>query len=308
MSDHETIVYRLAQILIKLNHGERVEPKELAEEFSVNLRTIQRDLNQRFAYLPLIKEDGRYRLEDYALGKLNTLDVQRFASMAGINGLFPSLNDDFLRDIFDDHTSAALLVRGHNYEDISGRKSDFRILESAINEHLCVRFNYASIGGAENSRVVEPYLLLNQKGIWYLAAVDRGKLKTFAFSRLFAPVALDSRFTPAPAIMEQLKHEEGIWLSEKPLEVVLKIAPAVAGYFKRRNLIANQVVEKELEDGGLIISAKVGHINQILPIVRYWIPHIRVVNPDGLQHQLESELEAYLNTLGATNPSATRCR
>ena len=62
MADHETIVYRLAQILIKLNQGERVEPKELAEEFGVNLRTIQRDLNQRFAYLPLIKEEGRYRL------------------------------------------------------------------------------------------------------------------------------------------------------------------------------------------------------------------------------------------------------
>jgi predicted DNA-binding transcriptional regulator YafY len=299
MADHETIVYRLAQILIKLNHGERVEPKELAEEFGVNLRTIQRDINQRFAYLPLIKEEGRYRLEDYALGKLNTRDVQRFASLAGVHGLFPSLNDDFLRDIFDDHTSAAILVRGHNYEDVSGRKSDFKLLELAINEHFCIRFNYASAGGAETLRVVEPYLLLNQKGIWYLAAVDRGKLKTFAFSRLFAPVVLDSRFTPSPAIQEQLKREEGIWLSEKPLEVVLKIAPAVAGYFKRRNLIANQVIEKELEDGGLIISTKVGHINQVLPIVRYWIPHIRIVNPDSLHHQLERELEAYLNALDA---------
>lgn len=306
MVDHETIVYRLAQILIKLNHGERVEPKELAEEFGVNLRTIQRDLNQRFAYLPLIKEEGRYRLEDYALGKLNTRDVQRFASLAGIHGLFPSLNDDFLRDIFDDHTSAALLVRGHNYEDVSGRKADFKLLEQAINEHCCIRFNYASVGGAETSRVVEPYLLLNQKGIWYLAAVDRGKLKTFAFSRLIAPVLFDNRFTPSQAIQEQLKREEGIWLSEKPLEVVLKIAPAVAGYFKRRNLIANQVIEKELEDGGLIISTKVGHINQVLPIVRYWIPHIRIVNPDSLHHQLERELEAYLNALGASNPSATR--
>ena len=88
---------------------------------------------------------------------------------------------------------------------------------------------------------------------------------------------------------------------------MLKIAPAVAGYFKRRNLIANQVIEKELEDGGLIISAKVGHINQVLPIVRYWIPHIRIVNPDSLHHQLERELETYLNALGASKPSATRC-
>ena len=308
MVDHETIVYRLAQILIKLNQGEKIEPKDLAKEFGVNLRTIQRDLNQRFGYLPIIKEDGRYRLGDYALGKLSTKDVQRFASLAGIHGLFPSLTDDFLRDIFDDYTSAAMLVRGHHYEDISGRQVDFRLLERAINEHLCIRFNYASATSQESQRVAEPYLLLNQKGIWYLAATDDGKLKTFAFSRLNAPVVLESGFTPDPAIKDQLKHEEGIWLSEKPLEVVLKIAPAVAGYFKRRNLIANQIIEKELEDGGLIISARVGHLNQVMPIVRYWIPHIRIVNPDSLQQLLEHELAAYVHKSGNSSVASSTPR
>jgi len=91
-----------------------------------------------------------------------------------------------------------------------------------------------------------------------------------------------------------LNLEDGIWFSEKPVEIVLKIAPAVAGYFKRRNLIANQIIEKELDDGGLIVSTRVGHVNQVLPIVRYWIPHIRIVNPDSLQRQLERELEAFL--------------
>ena len=40
--------------------------------------------------------------------------------------------------------------------------------------------------------------------------------------------------------------------------------------FKRRKLIANQVIEQELSDGSLMISTTVGHANQILPIVRYW--------------------------------------
>jgi hypothetical protein len=42
----------------------------------------------------------------------------------------------------------------------------------------------------------------------------------------------------------------------------------VADYFKRRKLVANQVIVKELEDGGLLVSSKVAHINQILPTVR----------------------------------------
>ena len=111
-NNHDTLVYRLAQMLVKLNQGERLDPSVLADEFGVNLRTIQRDLNARFAYLPLQKTDGRYHLDPTFLGKLSTKDIERFAGLAGICGLFPSLNDDFLRDIFDTRVQATLLVKG----------------------------------------------------------------------------------------------------------------------------------------------------------------------------------------------------
>ena len=79
---HDTLVYRLAQMLVKLNQGERLDPQALAEEFGVALRTIQRDLNERFAYLPLEKIEGRYRLDPAFLGKLSTKDIERFASLS----------------------------------------------------------------------------------------------------------------------------------------------------------------------------------------------------------------------------------
>jgi len=44
----------------------------------------------------------------------------------------------------------------------------------------------------------------------------------------------------------------------------------------------------------LIISARVGHANQIMPIVRYWIPHIRIISPEVLQGEMEQELAGYL--------------
>ena len=67
-----------------------------------------------------------------------------------------------------------------------------------------------------------------------------------------------------------------------------------APYFRRRKLIANQVIDKELADGGLIVSAKVGHANQVLPIVRYWIPHLRIVAPKALVEQFENGLREFL--------------
>lgn len=292
--NHDTLVYRLAQILVKLNQGEKLDPQELAAEFGVNLRTIQRDLNVRFAYLPLEKIEGHYRLEPSFLGKLNTRDIERFASLAGIRGLFPSLSDDFLRDIFDSRLQAAMLVKGQHYEDITGKEPLFRQLEQAIVARHHVSFDYNKGDAKKRHDMVSPFKLLNHKGIWYLACRDEKKLKTFAFTKIDRLQVLESQFENDPAIDKALIEDDGIWLGVENKEIVMKIAKEVAGYFKRRKLIANQVIEKELEDGGLIVSAKVGHPNQVLPIVRYWIPHIRIIAPEGLQFKFENDLALYI--------------
>ena len=292
--NHDTLVYRLAQMLVKLNQGEKLNPQALADEFGVNLRTIQRDLNVRFAYLPLQKTDGYYHLDPTFLGKLSTKDVDRFAGLAGVRGLFPSLSDDFLRDIFDARIQAAVMVKGHNYENLAGKEATFRSLEQAIVGHQHIAFDYQKDAGLKWYSGVAPFKLINHKGIWYLAARDDEKLKAFSFAKIENLHVLESRFPADPNIDKQLAEEDGIWLNDDKKEIVLKIDQEVAGYFKRRKLIANQVIEKELEDGGLIISAKVGHPNQVVPIVRYWIPHIRIISPEGLQAEMEKELTEYL--------------
>jgi predicted DNA-binding transcriptional regulator YafY len=292
--NHDTLVYRLAQILVKLNLGERLDPLALADEFGVNRRTIQRDLNVRFAYLPLQKSDGRYHLDPAFLGKLSARDIERFASLAGVRGLFPSLSDDFLGDIFDSRMQSALLVKGHNYEDLAGREDVFRQLERAIVGRCHVSFDYVKDEGRKSYTAVAPLKLMNHKGIWYLVARDGDRLKTFSFVRIERVSQLDTRFAPDPEVDKRLNEEDGIWLGEEKKEIVLKVAREVAGYFKRRKLIANQVIVKELEDGGLIVSARFGHTNQVLPIVRYWIPHIRIISPEGLQTEMEQDLRSYL--------------
>ena len=291
---HDTLVYRLAQMLVKLNQGEKLEPRTLAEEFGVNMRTIQRDLNQRFAYLPLEKIDGRYQLDPTFLGKISIKDIQRFASLAGVKGLFPSLANDFLRDIFDSRLQSALLVKGHNYEEIGDKGFLFRDLEKAIIAHHPVSFSYMKPEGLKSYQSVSPYKLVNHKGIWYLVGQDGEKIKSFSITKLSNLLTLETFFVWDSKIDTHLAEDDGIWLSDAKQEVVLKVRAEVARYFKRRKLIANQVIEKELEDGGLIISAKIGHTNQILPIVRYWIPNIRIISPENLQVEIDKGLNEYL--------------
>ncbi|MCV2356541.1 WYL domain-containing protein [Paucibacter sp. B2R-40] len=292
---HDTLVRRLVQILIKLNHGEKLSPIALSSEFNVDLRTIQRDLNERFAYLNLEKAGGYYSLDPVFLGKLSTRDIDRFAGLAGIKGLFPSFSDDFLRDIFDSRIQSALLVKGHNYEELHDDENQyFQQLEGAIASRHRVSFSFKKDEGDKQYADLDPYKLVNNKGIWYLAAKDNGKLKTFSFTKISRLMVSKTVFDHDASIEKALTENDGIWMNETRREIVLKVAKEVAGYFKRRKLIANQVIEKELENGALILSAKVGHLNQILPIVRYWIPHIQIISPDHLQNELNQELSDYL--------------
>ena len=294
-SGHDLLAWRLCATLQKLNQGERLDIDQLAEDFGVHRRTIQRDLLERFAFLPLEKNNGLFALSPAYLGRITIRDIERFAGLAGLNGLFPGLDTQFIRELFDSRLQETLDIHGGNYENLQHRIDDFRALQNAIGQRRQVRFCYRKADGDKWVEVA-PYRLINHSGIWYLAAADRGQPKAYAFGKISALTCLDTNYATDPNIEAMLNEEDSIWLNEKKTEVVLTVAPAAAIYFRRRKLVAQQVIEKELENGGLIVSGKFAHPDQILPIVRYWIPHVRIVSPEDWQVEMERQLQAYLNT------------
>ena len=44
----------------------------------------------------------------------------------------------------------------------------------------------------------------------------------------------------------------------------------------------------------LLLEAQVGHPLQVLPVVRHWIPHLRIESPAEWQRTLEAGLRDYL--------------
>lgn len=290
----ETIAYRLSELLRRLNEGQKLDPHALTQEFGVNLRTVQRDLNERLAFLELEKHNGHYRISGPRLGLLTQQDVERFASVAGLQGLHPRLGSELLKDLLDSRLQS-LQIRGHHYEDLSGREDSFRQLKQAIEQRQTVSFRYRKPEGEKLVQGAQPYRLVNQSGIWYLAANDGGTLKSYTFTKMNGLlVEREQHFEPDPAMVARLEQEDSIWLNAQKTEVVLKIGRDAAGYFQRRQLIAGQKIEKELADGGLLVSCLIAHPNQILPTVRYWLPHVRIISPEGLQAELEQQLQAYL--------------
>lgn len=293
--DHDRLAWRLTAILLKLNQGDQVAPEQLAEEFSVHPRTIRRDLHERFAFLPLQRKEGAYRLDPAYLGKLNYRDLERFAALAGVSGLFPRLDAAFLRELFDKQLQDTLLVQGPIFEPLDANAAVFDQLRLAIAQHRPVQLTYKKPEGQKRVRVL-PYRLINHMGVWYLAATDQDAIKAYALSRIaHLDIKQDERFEPQPHIQALVEQEDSIWLNEKKTEAVLTVSAEVASYFRRRALIPQQRIDKEIEDGGLIISGKFAHPSQLLPIVRYWLPHLRIVSPSPWQEQLEQGLRNYLH-------------
>ncbi|WP_242387974.1 helix-turn-helix transcriptional regulator [Kosakonia cowanii] len=286
---------RLADILLRFNRGETLTLKALAEEYGVHQRTIRRDIEERLAIAGIEKNSALngYSLRPEYLGKFDAASIDTFASMAGVKGLFPVLDRKMLQSMFHPSTKQNVLVMGHHYIKNEQQTENFTRLQQAIDERRRVLFSYHK-RAEKRHYSVEPYQLINHNGVWYLAAQHEQKMKKFTLSKIFSLNCTFELFERSPALLEELKNEASVWSNEQKFEVVIKVSPTVAEYFKRRGLVVGQVIEKELADGGLIISSHVSHKKEVLPVVQYWLPHLRIIAPESLQQEMEAEIRDYL--------------
>lgn len=296
---HDRLSIRLSQLLLRLQQGEQLRLADLATQFGVSLRTLQRDIHRIELALPLERTpQGGYRLDTSRPAALPPLrELERFARVSGLEGLYPRFDPDFVRDLLQESPAPGLRVHGPSYEDVQPRRPLFEQLRQAIQAHRRISFVYSKTEG-DKTVTVQPYELRHHHGVWYLAALDQQQLKAYSIGKISRLLVLPDTFQPATHIQQMLHEEDSIWLNQNKIEVVLEVAREAAGYFRRRQLIAGQMLKKEQADGGIIVSAKVAHINQILPIVRYWIPHVRIINPPELQIELDQQLRDYLENKG----------
>ena len=91
-----------------------------------------------------------------------------------------------------------------------------------------------------------------------------------------------------------IEKDDDISFSSKQIEVILQVDKIVSDYFRRRNILPNQTTVKELEEGGLLVSTKVSYDEEILKLVRYWIPNVKIISPAYLQDKLLSGLKKYM--------------
>ena len=294
-SIHERLADRLANILTKLNMGYQLSIKELAFEFGVSTRTISRDFDRLNTYLPLLQdnENKKFYLDSNYLGKIAPKDIRNFAQLSGISHLYPSLDMSFLRELLDSRAHQIYSAKGYSFEDASQFKELFKVLGKAIQEQRQIGFLYKG-----ESRLVQPYRLIHHHGSWYLAAVRKDQLRTYRISHIQLMHATHEypQFIPDQDIVKVVEDDDSIWFGQDKQEIILSIDSQVAFYFKQRSILPEQQIVRELGDGGLLVSSKINHDMQLLPLIRFWIPHLKIVNPGRLQNEMEKGLKEYISS------------
>ncbi|WP_133543555.1 helix-turn-helix transcriptional regulator [Mesocricetibacter intestinalis] len=292
MKKNNVLAQRLAQILGQLNLGKRLDIHQVAEQFDVSLRTVQRDIN-RLDFLEWEEKGPRfYKINRKKLGFLTEEDIRRFALFVSVADLFPKIDQQF----YQEKLTQSVQVKGFQYEDISGREKEFNQLNQAIQNKNLISFKYTKLNTKEGKFYkVAPYNLTNKSGIWYLIATDKDKQKTFCFTQINGIEILDETFMPNEKLIGEIKENDSISHGNQIGEILIKVSAFAAPYFLRRNLLPNQRLVHKSESGELILASQNVNEWEVIPLVQYWIPHLTIISPDGLQEKMIEKLQHYLS-------------
>lgn len=277
----EKLAQRLSLILGRLHQGEHIDKHELAREHGVDVRTIERDLGARLLGIAERGPEGRWQLTHGARSTIPAKHLHGYARLSGTEHLFP---DGSLRYLLEQLTvpesNRITQVQPFPQEALSD-SGIFTTLQVAIkNRHPC-SFIYKN-----SSRQAQPYRLIHKNGIWYLAAEESGRLKNFSIA-LIGKLEVDAtcHFTFHPAHVEYIDSMDDVWFTTETTDVLLRVAPEIAHYFMRQQLLPHQQQRSDL-DGSLLVTSKINHINQLLPVVRHWLPHVRIISPAAWHSEL----------------------
>ncbi len=209
---------RLIGILSILLQQEKVTAPQLAREFEVSRRTIQRDVESLCrAGIPISTAQGAGGgisiMEGYRVDRTVLTAPEMQAILAGLRSLDSvSGTRQYTRLMEKLSAGAGVLLPGSAQMliDLSSWYKEslapkIEEIQSAIRQHRTVRFAYFSPKG-ESVRTVEPYYLLFRWSAWYVWGWchTRQDFRLFKLNRM-TDLAAGESFSPRPAPLPDLE-------------------------------------------------------------------------------------------------------
>lgn len=313
---------RLLAIVLELQAHRWRRAEDLARTLETSKRTIYRDLVALGqAGVPVVSTPGRgYSLvEGYFLPPVSftsdeatilslgadvmaqSFDAQyRAAAQSAASKITAALPERLRVDV------AALRERIHMGPDGAALQPEaaatLRALRGAVIACQRVRFRYhtryrhnghTDARDDESSeslwREADPYALMRLRGAWYLNAYChlRKDQRNFRLERIEDLTLLDQRFTPPAAYQRRPRKPE---LAEG-LEARIQF-DGEAARWARESPSFFTIAQEELPAGGLLVTLRLRHEDDIMQWLLGWGRHARVLAPASLRQRVADEAAA----------------
>ncbi|SEW45057.1 HTH domain-containing protein [Chitinophaga sp. YR573] len=224
MNDNDTKrLSRLTAILTQLQTKRLLTATELANKFSVSIRTIYRDIKAlEQGGVPILTEEGKgYTLmEGYRVPPVMFTENQANALILAEQLVLKTKDASFVKD-YSDAIEKIKAVLGHNVKDkanllaertrfsqnINSEKNSNNLsdLQFALTNFCLTKIEYTNEANEITSRLIEPFALLSTHENWLLVAWCRlrNEFRFFRLDRIKKLDILTEKFTPHKMTLQE---------------------------------------------------------------------------------------------------------
>jgi predicted DNA-binding transcriptional regulator YafY len=306
---YEKRMDRVVAILNKLDRGEKISTQDLAEEFGVTLRTVQRDLEcLHGGRFPLSSpEKGEYVFEEGFSLRKPSLTNEEASLLAFLYDNASSMGENFekaYQSILSKLSQKEFTTPFYAKIPVGMKlKKEYpfaKELEDAIDNSNKINIDYDLKGKIRPYKLC-PLRIVFYDGFWYLLCLHHQKdcFLKFRLEKIKnVEVLYEESFVEPEDLDQQLKESVNIWFSEKrDKKITLKIDKEVASFFKQRKYFPLQKIKKQNKDGSLLIETKASEYMEVAPTILHWIPYVTVVEPKELRQKIRKTVEGFIKDL-----------
>lgn len=297
--NYEKLFSRLTKILERLYNGEVLQSSELAKDYDVSVRTIQRDFIERLEpSFPIERNGIKWKMIDGH--KLARTKIQREIIVLDImENMTKSLGTEIftksknlLSKLKNDEESA--FYTKLLFEDMSKNITDFEKLETAIKKQKVINFIHDN-----KKKFMKPYKILNLDGYWYICGVNTktNRLTNIRISKTSLISVTDEYFVKLSDIDDKVKTAiTGNFKPYRKLQNVELLIEDEPNHILKKIPISStlKVIDRSDIEGWIHISLQVTDLAEITPFIKKNMPKVFVLSPQKLRERILNDVNEYI--------------